>query len=128
MKEEYRPAVDLRAVGVGIIWGLGLLLGGALLQGIIASGSAMGEGTEAVLRWVLHGASALLGGFLAARRAAGTGWLHGALAGVALMLSIAAVMGSHSALPLLARLLVAAGVGTGVGALGGVVGVNTGGR
>lgn len=112
------PMFDFRAVGTGVLLGLGILMLGGIIQTMASFN----------LPIVWQVAGSLLGGFLAARRAAGSGWLHGALAGAALMLSVAAVMGVHTALPLLADLLKLAGIGTGLGALGGIAGVNLGGR
>jgi len=120
------PSVDLRAIGVGMLWGLGLLLMAALGQGVVTFRSPVAVGTELILSIIWQLAAALLSGYFAARRASGAGWLHGALSGVALILAIAAVMGVHTALPTLAAALKMAGIGTGAGALGGVVGINRG--
>ena len=116
---------DIRAVGTGVLWGLGVMALGALLHGLVGYASPLSGRTEDVLTLAVQVTGPLLGGFLAARRAAGSGWLHGALAGLTLVLAIAAVMGIGSALPTLAVVLKIAGIGTGVGALGGIVGVNS---
>jgi len=116
---------DLRAVGAGVLWGLVIMLVGALMQGLAGYASPLTGRTEDVLTLVWQALGPLVGGFVAARRAAGSGWLHGAVAGLALVLSVASVMGVASALPTLAVLLKMAGIGIGVGALGGVAGVNS---
>lgn len=127
--ETDRPmAFDPGAVVAGMVWGLVLMLFGGIAQGLFGFGRPLSAGAENVLTWVWQVAGPLLAGFLAARRAAGSGWLHGAVSGAAVVLSLAAVMGVHSALPTLAALLKLAGIGTGAGALGGIAGVNAGGR
>ncbi|MDB4896999.1 MAG: hypothetical protein JWN15_3261 [Firmicutes bacterium] len=117
------PALDLRAVGVGVLWGIGTLLLGAVVQGIIGHNSQVGE---AVLPLMWQALATLLGGFQAARRATGSGWLHGAISGIVLVLCLAAGMGIASALPSMAILMKMAGIGAGAGILGGIAGVNLG--
>jgi putative membrane protein (TIGR04086 family) len=117
---------DGLAVGAGIVWGLMIVVLGGLAQGIASGlGFSPSAGTELVMTLLWHGIGAFVGGFLAARRAGGMGWLHGALSGAALVLSIAAVMGVREALPELAALLKFAGLGTGAGVLGGMLGVGS---
>jgi putative membrane protein (TIGR04086 family) len=117
--------VDLRAVGTGMVWGLGLMVAGALLQGVVAFVKPLEPATLMVMEWVWPAVASLVGGFLAARRADGAGWLHGALSGAALVLSLGAIIGVASALPTLAWLLKMGGVGAGAGVVGGILGVNT---
>lgn len=116
---------DVRAVGMGVIWGLGILILGSIVQGIVGYSTAMSPQTVEIMNWVWQAAAGLLGGFSSARRAAGAGWLHGAVAGIALVLSVAAIMGVSSALPTLATVLKMAGIGTAAGMAGGIAGVNT---
>jgi putative membrane protein (TIGR04086 family) len=120
--------IDLAAVGVGMIWGLVVLLAGTLTQGVYGYARPLSPETEATMAFVWHVMAGLAGGFSSARRAAGSGWMHGALAGMALVLSLAAVAGVATALPTLATLLQLAGIGTGAGAVGGIIGVNVAGR
>lgn len=118
--------VDLGAVATGMAWGLGLMVLGTLSQGAWAFVKPMDPATVTAMKWVWPAVGSALGGFLAARRAAGTGWLHGALAGAALVLAIGTILGVANGLPTLAWLLKMGGVGAGAGMLGGVLGVNTG--
>ncbi|HWI66677.1 MAG TPA: TIGR04086 family membrane protein [Symbiobacteriaceae bacterium] len=120
--------VNLRAVGVGMIWGLGMMVLSLLMQSVVSALSPMSEATVGILALAYKGLGALFGGYIAAKRAAGAGWLHGAIAGTALMLSLLAVMGVAGPLPLLADFLKVVGVGSLLGTLGGVVGVNAGNR
>jgi putative membrane protein (TIGR04086 family) len=120
------PVLDVRAVGVGVLWGIGILLLGSVLHGLIGFSSPLSAGAEMLLPLFWNALAGLFGGFQAARRAAGSGWLHGALAGVCLVLSMAAVMGVTSALPTMAAVLKFAGIGAGAGILGGIAGVNMG--
>jgi putative membrane protein (TIGR04086 family) len=119
--------LDFRAVGIGMIWGLLLMLAGAVIQTVAATASPLSEVTVGVLKFVWQGLGALVGGYMAARRAGSSGWLHGALSGAALVMALAAVMGFDS-LPTLAYVLKSAGIGAGAGILGGVVGVGGGNR
>jgi putative membrane protein (TIGR04086 family) len=88
----------------------------------------MSEGAVSLLALAYRGLAALVGGYVAARRASSWGWVHGAAAGAALVLSLFAVSGVGWSLPLLADLLKVMGVGTLFGSLGGVVGINSGNR
>lgn len=117
------PALDLRAVGVGVLWGIGTLLLGSVVQGIIGYNTQV---AEAVLPLMWQALATILGGFQAARRATGSGWLHGATSGLALVLCLAGGMGIASSLPSMALLLKMAGIGAGAGILGGIAGVNLG--
>lgn len=117
-------AFDMRAVGSGALWGVVAMLLGSVLQGVLGFRSPLTPGTEAIMSLVWQALGALLGGFLAARRAPGSGWLHGAAAGLTLVLALTAVNGVATALPPLGALAKAGGLSMGVGALGGVAGVN----
>lgn len=124
----FTPGLNMRAVGMGMIWGLALMVGTSILQAIFAAVSPLSEGTVEVLALAYRGLAALVGGYVAARRATSWGWVHGAMAGTALVLSLFAVMGVGWALPTLADFLKVMGVGTLLGSLGGVVGINSGNR
>lgn len=125
MSGEPGSSFDLRSVGRGTLWGLGAMLLGALIQGLVAHSSPLTEQSEAILGMVWQATGALLAGFLAARRAPGSGWLHGATSGLLLVAVLVTINGIATALPAAAALLKAAGLGAGAGALGGVAGVNT---
>lgn len=120
------PAFDFRAVGAGMLWGLGLMLLGAVVQGIVGYSTPLSGKVENWLAMAWQAVGPMVGGFMAARRAQGSGWLHGMLAGIAVVLSVAAAMGVHTALPTLAAVLKLVGIGGGAGALGGIAGVNSG--
>ncbi|HEY3368483.1 MAG TPA: TIGR04086 family membrane protein [Symbiobacteriaceae bacterium] len=122
------PAFDLKAVGMGIIWGLVVLIVGSVVQGVVGFSTPLSPQAVQTLGLAWQAAAGLLGGFGAARRASGSGWLHGAVAGMALVLAVAAVMGVSSALPTLAVVLKMAGIGTAAGMMGGIAGVNVGRR
>lgn len=120
------PAFDLRAVGTGVLWGVGMMTVGAIGQGVYAFGTPLSGGAEAWAGPVWRTAGALLGGFMAARRAAGSGWLHGALAGLGMLVPVSLLMGVIESLPGLMAALKMAGLGTVAGVIGGVLGVNSG--
>ncbi|MFZ5824437.1 MAG: TIGR04086 family membrane protein [Bacillota bacterium] len=119
---------DLSAVGAGVLWGLMLMLLGALVQGVMAYRAPLSPSAELGWTYAWQGMGALLAGFLSGRRALGSGWLHGAAAGMGLALAAAGVMGVLTALPGLLAMLKALGLGAGLGALAGIVGVNFGSR
>jgi putative membrane protein (TIGR04086 family) len=121
-------AVDLRAVGMGALWGLAMVGLGAMVQSMATGGTTLSPFMDQAMRYGLQALGGLVGGFMAARRAEGTGWLHGALAGMALILSIGAIMGITTSLPTLAALLKMGGIGAGAGILGGIAGINVGSR
>lgn len=125
---RFTPGLNMRAVGIGMIWGLALMVGTAILQAVFSAISPLSEGTVSLLALAYRGLAALVGGYVAARRASSWGWVHGAMAGTALVLSLFAVMGVGWALPTLADFLKMMGVGSLLGSLGGVVGINSGNR
>lgn len=123
------PAFRPGAVGAGMLWGLAVLLVGALINSVGSSLGAIPPAlAETVMPLVWQGVGALVGGYVAGKRAASIGWLHGALAGMAFVLSLAAIMGVGFALPALADLLKVAGVGLGAATVGGMLGVGASGR
>ncbi|MDF2629172.1 MAG: hypothetical protein K0R39_3003 [Symbiobacteriaceae bacterium] len=125
---RFSPGLNMRAVGTGMVWGLALMLGTAILQSVLAAMAPLNEGTLGLLSLAYRGLAALVGGYVAARKASSWGWVHGATAGTALVLSLFAVSGVWWALPTLADFLKIMGVGSLMGSLGGVVGINSGNR
>ena len=125
MNGESSPVLDLRAVGRGTLWGLAGMLVGSVIQGIYGHSSPMALATEQILTMVWQAAAGLLGGFLAARRAPGAGWLHGAAAGLGIVALLTLFNGIAYSLPDAMVLLKAAGLTAGAGLLGGIAGVNT---
>lgn len=119
---------DLSAVGSGVLRGLLLMLVGALVQAVIAYRAPLSPGAEMAWNYSWQGLGALVAGFLSGRRASGSGWLHGSAAGMGLALVAAGVMGVLTSLPGLMTMLKALGVGAGLGAVGGIAGVNFGSR
>lgn len=127
-EDDAGSGFDLSAVGSGVLWGMMLMLVGALLQGIMAYRSPLSPGAEAFWNYGWQGMGALLSGFMAGRRAGGSGWLHGSIAGAGMALAVAGVMGVLTDLPAMAGLLKGLGGGAGLGALAGIAGVNFGNR
>lgn len=127
-REGEGPSLDLSAVGSGVLWGLILMLLGAVIQGIMAYRSPLSSGAE--LFWTIgwQALGGLCAGFMAGRRAGGAGWLHGGLAGVGMALAVAGVMGVLTELPSMGALLRGLGAGISLGAFAGIIGVNFGGR
>lgn len=129
MKGRVRVAaqqLDLRAVGGGILWGLGVALTGGVIQGVISAAVPLDPLTEARLVMGWQAVGCLVGGYLAARSAGRSGWLQGAVAGLGLVLVVAGLMGVGSAFPPGPALARAALLGAAVGALAGMAGVNAG--
>jgi putative membrane protein (TIGR04086 family) len=122
------PAFDLRAVGIGLIWGIGVMMVSATIQAMVVFSSPLSTAMEGIMAMVWQALGAATGGLVAAKRAAGTGWLHGAITGMLLVLLVAALMGVVTALPAAAPLLKMLVISTIAGLLGGVLGVNVTGR
>jgi putative membrane protein (TIGR04086 family) len=118
------PSFDLSAVGAGVLWGLMMMLTGSMLQGVLAYRSPLSPGAETVWTYIWQGLGALLAGYMAGRKAGGSGWLHGGMAGAGLAIVAAVVMGVLTAMPGMAGLMKALGGGAALGALAGILGVN----
>lgn len=129
--EEGAPpgaGLDLSAVGGGTLAGLVWLTMLGVVQGMIGHGYPLTVSLETLGAALTQGVAAVMGGIWSARRAAGSGWLHGALTGLLFAGAIACVMGIKDAFPALSAFAQRAGAATALGALGGVIGVNMGGR
>jgi|GEM_PF-3343553 len=118
----------MAAIGSGVLWGLLIMLTGAVIQGVWAYKSPLPPGAEETAMLIWQGLGAVVAGFFAARRAAGAGWLHGGLAGCALAMAATAIMGVLTDLPEMLAFARAVGSGAGLGALAGIAGINLGGR
>lgn len=110
----------------GLIWSCIWLGIGALALSLMLAGNSLRE--DELLPWVfgVHGAASLAGGFAAARRSGKKGWYYGALNGATYTLAV--VITSFLAADTEWSLRIAAMLGLTVvtGALGGMLGVNTG--
>lgn len=116
--------LDLSAVGSGVLWGLILLLVGALALGVYDYRLPPSPDSEAMRSLLMQGISAAVAGFYAGRRARRGGVLNGALAGLGLVLSAAMVMGVLTELPGMVGLSKALAVGLPSGAIFGIAAVN----
>jgi len=125
-EEETGPAVDLSAIGSGVLWGLLLMLVSAMLLGVWDFRAAPSPETEAGRTIVLQVVAAALSGFRAAWLAGRAGILHGLLAGLGLIASAVVVIGVLTDLPTMVSLLKGFIAGGGAGALAGVAAVNLG--
>lgn len=119
--------LDLISVAAGTLAGLVCLTVLGLAQGALGHGYPLSPAGERIGVFLVQGLASLLGGIWSARRAEGSGWLHGALAGFFLATALAGVMGVKDAFPQMLEFLRRAGASTALGALGGVLGVNLGG-
>lgn len=125
-EEGTGPAVDLSAIGSGVLWGLLLMLVSAVLLGIWDFRTAPSPETEAGRTLILQVVAAALSGFRAARQAGRAGVLHGLLAGLGLIAAAVVVVGVLTDLPTLVSLLKGLAAGGGAGALAGIAAVNLG--
>jgi len=116
---------NLREILIGTGWGLGILMLSGVIQGIVSHGSPISTGLELVLAIIWQGMASLLAGFVAGRRAHVTGWLHGGLSGLFVILAVTTTMGVFTALPTLTALMKMSGIGLVLGAVGGAVGVGS---
>jgi putative membrane protein (TIGR04086 family) len=126
--EGSAPAgIDLGAARFGAVAGLALLVLLSLLQGLLGWFVTLPDLWEQASLWAAQGLSTLAAGIWAARRAEGSGLLHGALAGLSVALVIAAATGVRGALPEWSVLLTRCGLAAALGGLGGIAGLNAGG-
>lgn|GEM_PF-4925890 len=118
------PAVDLTALAAGVLWGLLLLVVSALVLGVLDFRFPPAPEAEAGRTLVVQGVAAAIAGLRAAWVAGRGGFLHGLLAGIALMAAAIVLVGIFRDLPGLmgtARGLI---LGAGAGAVAGVATVN----
>jgi len=116
--------VDLTALAAGVLWGLLLLVVSALVLGVLDFRFPPAPEAEAGRTLVVQGVAAAIAGLRAAWVAGRGGFLHGLLAGIALMAAAIVLVGIFRDLPGLmgtARGLI---LGAGAGAVAGVATVN----
>ncbi|MEW8977512.1 MAG: TIGR04086 family membrane protein [Symbiobacterium sp.] len=118
------PAVDLAALSAGVVWGLLLLVVSALLLGVLDFRFPPSPEAEAGRTLVVQGVAAALAGLRAARAAGRGGFLHGLLAGVAVMAAAIVLVGIFRDLPRLVGIVRGLLIGAGAGAVAGVATVN----
>jgi len=110
----------------GLVWSAIWLGIGALLLSLLLSGGSLREAD--MLPWVfgVHGTASFAGGFISARRSGRKGWYFGALCGAlyALLVIISSFLAMDTDWSL--RIAALLGLACLTGALGGMIGVNTG--
>lgn len=118
------PAVDLTALAAGVLWGLLLLVVSALVLGVLDFRFPPAPQAEAGRTLVVQGVAAGLAGLRAAWVAGRGGFLHGLLAGIALIAAAIVLVGIFRDLPGIAGAVRGLLLGAGAGALAGVAAVN----
>jgi putative membrane protein (TIGR04086 family) len=110
----------------GLIWSSIWLGAGALVLSLTLAGSSLRE--SELLPWVfgIHGAASFAGGFVAARRSGRKGWYFGTANGVLYMLLILLISFLAAETDWSYRVPGLLGLTCLAGALGGMLGVNTG--
>ncbi|RUS47698.1 TIGR04086 family membrane protein [Cohnella sp. AR92] len=110
----------------GILWAIIWLAAGTLLVSVLLYSSSMGE--DEIVPWVfgVHGFASLCGGFVSARRSGRRGWYVGFATG--LIYALLVLVSSYLAHDIgwTVRILSLLGVSCAAGAIGGMMGVNTG--
>jgi putative membrane protein (TIGR04086 family) len=110
----------------GLIWSAIWLGAGALLLSILLTGSSLRESDLQPWVFGIHGFASLAGGFVAARRSGRKGWYFGAINGLlyTLLILLASFLATDADWSV--RVPAMLGVTALAGALGGMLGVNTG--
>jgi putative membrane protein (TIGR04086 family) len=110
----------------GLVWSCIWLGIGALALSLLLAGNAVPEAD--LVPWVfgVHGFAALAGGFVAARRAGQKGWYFGAANGALYTLAVVLTSFLAADTEWSIRIAMLLGLTVLTGALGGMLGVNTG--
>ncbi|TJY41416.1 TIGR04086 family membrane protein [Cohnella pontilimi] len=110
----------------GLIWSAIWLAAGALFLSLMLTGSALRE--SELLPWVfgIHGLASLAGGFVSARRSGRKGWYFGMLNGIlyTALILLTSFLATDAAWTVRVPIMLA--VAAAAGAVGGMLGVNTG--
>lgn len=123
--ESAAGGVAGRAVGGGVLTGLGVMAASALALALAAWRLPVTPRQVEVLALAGQLAGALAAGIASGRRAGAGGLVNGVLAGVGLAVVLALLGGIAASFPDLGSFLRRAALLAGAGALGGVVGVAT---
>lgn len=108
----------------GLTYALIWLAAGALIVSIFLQFTSMKESSLSTMAYVIHGVAALVGGLSSGKRADSKGWYYGSALGIVygIMIIIVSFLASDISPSLHSLLLLAFVVG--VGAFGGMIGVN----
>ncbi|MCL6459714.1 MAG: TIGR04086 family membrane protein [Gorillibacterium sp.] len=109
----------------GMIWAFGMMAAGALIFSLLLAFTDQKESSLPSATYVIHALSALIGGMVAGKKSGARGWYAGGATGIlyAVLLYLIGFLGFDRGLQLQSLLLVAAAFA--IGALGGIIGVNT---
>lgn len=118
------PAVDLTALAAGVLWGLLLLVVSALVLGALDFRFPPEPQAEAGRTLVVQGVAAAVAGLRAAWVAGRGGFLHGLLAGIALIAAAIVLIGIFRDLPGVVGTARGLLLGAGAGAVAGIAAVN----
>jgi putative membrane protein (TIGR04086 family) len=128
-ESRFQSPVNIQAIVAGALWGFVFLLGliflisfvAPLIPGLVPLTEEYPRQTQIVL----HGSSALVAGLVAGRRSSALGWLHGALAAVGGLLLAVLASGIVGQFPYLRDIWDRILLTMGLGALSGIIGINS---
>ncbi|GIO12460.1 hypothetical protein J19TS2_20150 [Cohnella xylanilytica] len=110
----------------GILWSIIWLAAGTLLLSLLLYGTDMGEKDTTPWVFGIHGFASLCGGFVSGRRAGRKGWSIGLATGLLYALLVLLTSFLAHDIGWSVRILLMLGLTAVLGALGGMLGVNTG--
>lgn len=129
MKATTKSATERRfrsplIVGLIVVWGL--ILTGSFLTALLLRFTALEEHTLPIITYIVNGIALLLGGWFSGRMAGNRGWMYGALTGLFFTLLVFLIGFLAFDAQMRIEPLLFAGGACGIGAIGGILGVNTG--
>lgn len=123
MKQVHSPKIGSPFLA-GLLYSIVWLAIGALLLSLLLHFSSMKENSLPFYSMIVHGFSALAGGFVSGKRSGKKGWYYGGLLGLlyGIIILIISFLAADTGLSLRSLLLLLTAFLT--GAIGGMIGVN----
>lgn len=109
----------------GMLYTVVIVLSGSLILALLLEWTSFSETQVPLVMYIINGIALLCGGFMAGRRSPTRGWLHGAVSGLGYALLMLVIGFLAFDMPMGMQAAVFFALAVLLGALGGVLGINT---